>query len=113
MFKNKVIPLDTKQDLYWIIKPIIFWMKIIGVNLKNDDGLHRQPVLAILYTLLWLTFDVFLFVATINASLQDSFRLPDTASPVNFTSTVSWTAIIYDFNYNSKFFIYVQFLKNT
>ena len=107
MFKTKVMPLDTKQDFYWILKPIIFWMKIIGVNLKDDDGLlHRQPVLAILYTLLWLTFDVFLFVATINASLQDSFRLPDTVSPVNFTSTISGTAIINDVNYNSKFLFF-------
>lgn len=76
-------------------------MKIIGVNL-NSDGLRRQSILAVLYTLLWLTVDIYLFVATIYASSQDSIRLPtETESPMNFTSTISWIAVVIDANYNS------------
>jgi hypothetical protein len=99
---NKVTTEHSKKDFYRIIKPITLWMKIIGVNL-NSDGLRRQSILAVLYTLLWLTVDIYLFVATIYASSQDSIRLPtETESPMNFTSTISWIAVVIDANYNSK-----------
>ena len=105
MFNRKVVPatmMNPEKDFNCSIKPILICMKFIGVDL-NKDGWRQYGLATVFYSLLWLSFNIYLFVATIIASTtQSSFRLPDMETSVNFTTTVSWTAVISDTNYNGN-----------
>lgn len=92
--KPRIIP--NNINLNWSLKPIVYWMNLLGVPPQTNTGstvLFKNIIRITVFTLVviiqfWLLIDTFLNSITLSKSLVHGVS----------TSALSWNFIIHNFN---------------